>query len=83
MRAIWSGEKLKIRRKQLGATTAELAQKVGCQRPLISMWEANKASPTGHFLVMLGIALNMEPKEFYILELEGDDKNAVSNTQAG
>lgn len=68
MRAIWQGERLKVRRKALGLTTAELAQQVGCTRPLISMWEDNKSSPSGHLLIMLGLALNTEPKQFYALE---------------
>ncbi|MFA5156818.1 MAG: helix-turn-helix transcriptional regulator [Candidatus Omnitrophota bacterium] len=71
MKAIWNGEKLLIRRKQVGLTMAELAAKVDCDRPLVSMWEAGKVAPSGHFLVMLGITLNIEPKEFYNLEDEG------------
>ena len=67
MKAVWKGEKLLTRRKALGLTMAEVAVKVGCDRPLVSIWEANKAAPSGHFLVMLGIALHMEPKEFYDL----------------
>ena len=71
MQAVWRGDRLTVRRKQLGLTMAELAVRVGCDRPLVSMWEAGKAAPSGHFLVMLGIALNAEPKEFYSLEDEG------------
>ena len=81
--ATWSGEKLKIRRKQHGLTMAELAEKVGCSRPVISQWEGNVSSPSGHLLIMLGIVLNREPKEFYTVELEGGDNNAVSDTKAG
>jgi len=68
MKANWQGNKLMIRRKQLGFTMAVLAEKVGCDRPLVSMWEANKATPSGHFLVLLGMALGTEPKDFYSLE---------------
>lgn len=68
MKPIWQGEKLMVRRKELGLTMAELAVKVGCDRPLVSMWEANRAAPSGHFVVMLGIVLNREPKEFYNVE---------------
>lgn len=68
MRAIWQGDRLAVRRKQLGLTMAEVAAKVGCDRPLISMWESGKAAPSGHFLVVLGIALNVEPKELYNME---------------
>jgi len=68
MKPIWQGGKLLIRRKALGLTMSELAEKVGCDRPLVSMWESGKATPSGHFLVMLGITLHMEPKEFYSLE---------------
>lgn len=71
MKAIWQGERLAVRRKQVGLTMAELAAKVGCDRPLVSMWEAGKVAPSGHFLVILGIALNIEPKELYSLESEG------------
>ena len=65
MRAVWRGDRLLARRKQLGLTTAALAEKVGCKRPLISMWAHNNATPSGHFLVMLGAVLNCEPKELY------------------
>lgn len=70
MKAVWNGEKLMVRRKELGLTMAELAEKVGCDRLLVSMWESGKAAPSGHFLVMLGIALRREPNEFYNLESE-------------
>ena len=66
--AIWQGERLKVTRKARGLTMFELAAKVGCDRPLVSMWESGKSTPSGHFLVSLGIALNKEPKEFYALE---------------
>lgn len=65
MKAIWQGDRLMIRRKQLGLTMAALAEKVGCDRPLVSMWESGKATPSGHFLVVLGTVLNCEPKELY------------------
>ena len=70
MKAIWNGEKLMVRRKELGLTMAELAAKVNCDRPLISMWESGKVAPSGHFLVLLGIALNKETKEFYNIEIQ-------------
>lgn len=73
MKPIWQGEKLLIRRKHLGLTMAELAAKVDCDRPLVSMWEAGKVAPSGHFLVMLGIVLNIEPKEFYSLDEGGSN----------
>lgn len=71
MKAVWDGGRLAVRRKQLGLTMAELAVKVCCDRPLVSMWEAGKAAPSGHFVVMLGIVLNLEPKELYSLEEVG------------
>ncbi|HAZ10781.1 MAG TPA: hypothetical protein DCY56_06730 [Candidatus Omnitrophica bacterium] len=71
MKAIWQGERLKVRRKELGLTMAELAARVDVDRPLVSMWESGKSTPSGHFLVLLGIALNKEPKEFYVLEEGG------------
>lgn len=73
MKAVWQGERLTVRRKHLGLTMAEIAAKVGCDRPLISMWESGKAAPSGHFLVALGIVLNCEPKEFYKFETEKGD----------
>lgn len=68
MKATWNGEKLRMRRKELGLTMAELAARINCTRPIVSMWEDNKSSPSGHLLVALGIALNIHPKEFYSLE---------------
>ena len=78
MDAKWNGDKLRIRRKQLGFTMKQLATLVGCTRPLISIWEDNKSAPTGHYLVLLGMALNMEPKELYLInnqEEGGSDDN--------
>lgn len=77
MKAIWNGEFLKIRRKALGLTTLQLSEKVGCTRPLISMWEKDKSSPTGYFLVLLGLALNVHPNEFYRIENEGVQKESL------
>ena len=68
IRATWNGEFLKGRRKSMGLSTYELSGKVGCTRPLISMWESNKSAPTGHFLVLLGFALNNHPNDFYKIE---------------
>ena len=65
MRAIWAGENLRIRRKQLGLSAKELADKVGCQSPVISAWESNRVTPSGHFLVMLGEVLNSHPRDFF------------------
>jgi transcriptional regulator with XRE-family HTH domain len=74
IQAIWQGEFLRTRRCQLGLTTYEVAQKVGCTRPLISMWELGKASPTGHLLVLLAIALNNHPNDFYKIEVAQDQE---------
>jgi len=68
MKPLWQGEKLRVRRKQLGLTTAELADKTGCDRQLVSMWENDKAAPSGHFLIVLSIVLNVNPKNFYTFE---------------
>jgi len=68
MKAFWQGEKLMARRKELGLSMQELSEKVGCDRPLISMWERNRVSPSGHFLVLLCKAVNRTPEEFYRLE---------------
>ena len=68
MKATWSGEKLKVRREQLGLTMAMLAEKVNCTRPALSIWEADKASPGGNFVILLGIILRIEPRELYIIE---------------
>ena len=68
MKAIWNGDLLKVRRKALGLRTKELAQKIGCTRPIVSMWEQGKSSPSGHFLVLMGIVLSCHPHEFYKVE---------------
>lgn len=65
MKAIWRGENLRVRRKHLGLKMKELADKVGCDRQLISMWEVNKATPSGHFLVVLLRVLNLQPEDLY------------------
>lgn len=71
MKVTWDGCKLRVRCKHLGLTMAELAVKINCSRPLISIWEDNKAALTGYYLVLLDIVLNVEPKEFNNLEDEG------------
>ena len=68
MTAKWQGNRLKVRRKQLGLTTAALAQQIGCTRPALSIWESGKASPGGNFVILLGIILRIEPRELYIIE---------------
>ena len=79
MRATWNGEFLKVRRKSMGLTTEQLAQKLNCTRPLISMWEKNKSAPLGHLLVLLGIALNNHPNDFYkIEEIHIQEKESVN-----
>ena len=75
MRASWQGERLRMRRKLLGLTMNQLAEMVSCDRPLISMWESNKARPTGHFLVLLGVALRIEPKDLYLIENQGEEES--------
>lgn len=46
----------------------ELATLVGTKRCHVSMWEDNKATPSGNFLVLIGIALNRSPQDFYDIE---------------
>ena len=69
MKVVWQGHLLRIRRKELGLTMREVAEKVGCKRPNISMWEDGKVTPSGDYLVVLAIVLNREPKQFF--EIEG------------
>ena len=52
----------------LGLTMEDIAKSVGCTRPIVSMWESGKSSPTGHFLVLLGEVLRTHPREFYELQ---------------
>lgn len=73
MIAIWQGELLRIRRKQLGLTMAELATRVGCKRPLICIWEDSKSVPGGSFLVVLGKVLNVEPISLFLIQ-EGEQR---------
>ena len=68
MQAVWRGNNLKVRRKELGLTMGQLAEMLNSHRPLISMWESGKSAPTGRFLILLSIALRIEPKELYAIE---------------
>jgi len=62
---VWKGELLRYRRKMLGLTTEELAQKIGTQHNHITIWEKNKSEPSGSYLVALCEALKIEPRSLY------------------
>ena len=51
MKAQFNGERLKKARIYRGLTVAELAERVGCQRQTLSMYEISKSQPTGKELV--------------------------------
>ncbi len=72
MRAIWEGGLLKMRRKQVGLRMEALAQKIGCTRAAISIWESGKSVPGGDLLVLLSEVLKQEPKSFFRLEIEDE-----------
>ena len=66
MKAQFNGERLKKARIYRGLTVAELAERVGCQRQTLSMYEISKSQPTGKELVEhLSRVLRFPVKFFY------------------
>ena len=68
MRAIWQGVRLKTRRKQLGLSMEELANKIGAAKSNIAIWEAGSSTPKGEYLIVLCEALNVHPVDFFEIE---------------
>ena len=46
MNSSFNGERLKKARIYRGLTVAELAERIGCQRQTLSMYEISKSHPT-------------------------------------
>ena len=61
----WKGERLRARRKQLGLTTAEVAERIGTEHNHITIWEKDKSEPSGKYLILLSTALKMSASAFY------------------
>ena len=68
MRAIWRGERLRIRRKSLGLTMKELASKIGAAKSNIAIWEGGGSTPNGEYLIVLCEALGVNPVDFFEIE---------------
>lgn len=68
MQATWCGEKLKVRRKALGLTLEQVAEKIGAAKPHVSMWENNKSVPGGEYLVVLVTVLKSKVLDFFNVE---------------
>ena len=66
MNAPFNGERLKKARIYRGLTVAELAERVGCQRQTLSMYEISKSQPTDKATVTrLAQELDFPVKYFY------------------
>lgn len=66
MKNQFNGERLKKARIYRGLTVAELAEKVGCQRQTLSMYEISKSQPTDESIIKgLSMALNFPISFFY------------------
>ena len=66
MKTRFNGERLKKARIYRGLTVAELAERVGCQRQTLSMYEISKSQPSDQSLVeRLSHALNFPINFFY------------------
>ena len=66
MKTQFNGERLKKARIYRGLTVAELAEKVGCQRQTLSMYEISKSQPTDNSVVeRLSRALGFPIKFFF------------------
>lgn len=66
MKSQFNGERLKKARIYRGLTVAELAEKIGCQRQTLSMYEISKSQPTDPKIVeQISQALDFPAKFFY------------------
>ena len=66
MNTPFNGDRLKKARIYRGLTVAELAERVGCQRQTLSMYEISKSQPTDKTIVArLARELNFPVKYFY------------------
>jgi transcriptional regulator with XRE-family HTH domain len=70
MKAKWLGEKLKIRRKALGLTMEELAERIGAGKGNIAIWEAGNSVPSGEYLALLCEELKKFPSDFFDITAE-------------
>lgn len=66
MNTSFNGERLKKARIYRGLTVAELAERIGCQRQTLSMYEISKSQPTDKTTVVrLAQELDFPVKYFY------------------
>ena len=66
MNTPFNGERLKKARIYRGLTVAELAERVGCQRQTLSMYEISKSQPTDKTVIArLAQELDFPVKYFY------------------
>jgi transcriptional regulator with XRE-family HTH domain len=59
------GENIRTARRRLNWTQEELAAKLGCTKPAVSKWEANKAIPLFPRVKMLGEVLGINPDSLF------------------
>lgn len=59
------------RRKQLGISQIELANRIGCNHNQISRWELKIIRPGGKFLLQLAQALDCDPSDILADYQEG------------
>ena len=82
MQAIWKGERLRMRRKQLGLTMKELASKIGAVKSNIAIWEGGGSTPKGEYLVVLCEALNVHPIDFFEIEKNEEQLKDIKSSSA-
>jgi transcriptional regulator with XRE-family HTH domain len=59
------GENIRTARRRLNWTQEELARKLGCTKPAVSKWEANKAVPLFPRVKILGELLGIDPDTLF------------------
>lgn len=67
------GQKIKIRRKQLGYTQAELAERVNTTQPYISRLEKDNLNPSMKMITKVLYALNINVEYLF-----SDDRKGVN-----
>lgn len=63
---LWTGREIRRRREGLDLTQQKLADRLGCKREQISMWETGDRFPEIHSLWRISLALGCEPSDLLL-----------------
>ncbi len=74
------GQYIAKRRKYMGLTQEELAEKVGVSKSAIAKWETDRGLPDRDNIKRLSVVINVPVEEMYrIIDKAGDEKDVNVN----